>query len=61
MNQKELFWISITVFLTIFAWMLVDIYRVKTQTTVESGFRSLQTVDFKIKADILRMLKEKTP
>lgn len=61
MNQKELFWISITVFLTIFAWMLVDIYRVKTQTNVESGLRSLQTVDFKIKADVLKILKEKTP
>ena len=60
MNQKELFWISLTVFLTIVAWMLLDIYRVKTQTKVE-GLKSLQTVDFTIRPDILKVLKGKTP
>lgn len=61
MNQKELFWISVTVFLTIFAWMLLDIYKVKTQTTVDSGLKSVQTVDFTIKPDMLKKLKEMTP
>ena len=61
MNQKELFWISVTVFLTIVAWMILDIYRVKTQTTIESKLQSLQTVDFKIKPDILEVLKERNP
>lgn len=61
MNQKELFWISVTVFFTIVAWMILDIYMVKTKTTVESGFESMQKVDFTIKSDILKILKEKTP
>jgi len=61
MNQKELFWISVTVFLTIVAWMILDIYRVRTQTTVKSGFESLQIVDFTIRSDILKILKEKSP
>jgi len=61
MNQKELFWISVTVFLTIVAWMILDIYKVKTQTTIESKLQSLQTVDFKIKPDILEVLKERNP
>jgi len=61
MNQKELFWISVTVFLTILAWMLLDIYKVKTQTTVESGLKSVQTVDFTIRSNILKILKERTP
>lgn len=61
MNQKELFWISVTVFLTIVAWMILDIYRVKTLTTIESKLQSLQTVDFIIKPDILEVLKERNP
>lgn len=61
MNQKELFWISVTIFLTMIAWMILDIYQVKTKTTVESGLKSVQTVDFTIKTDILNILKEKTP
>lgn len=61
MSHKELFWISLTIFLTIIAWMILDIYTVKTKTTVESGLESLQKVDFTIKSDILKILKEKTP
>lgn len=61
MNQKELFWISVTVFFTIIAWMVLDIYMVKTKVTVKSGFESMQKVDFTIKSDILRILKEKNP
>ena len=61
MNQKEVFWISVTIFLTMIAWMILDIYQVKTKTTVESGLKSVQTVDFTIKTDILNILKEKTP
>ena len=61
MNQKEIIWISVTVFLTILAWMLLDLYKVKTQTTVDSGLRSVQTVDFVIKPEMLDKLKEMTP
>lgn len=61
MNQKELFWISLTVFLTIVAWMLLDIYRAKTHINIDSGLGSVQTVDFSLKTNILEILKEKTP
>lgn len=61
MNQKELFWISVTVFLTIFAWMILDIYKVKRQINIESELKSLQKVDFTLESDILKILKEKTP
>ena len=61
MNQKELFWISLTVFFTIVAWMILDIYMVKTKTTVKSGFESMQKVDFTIKSEIIKVLKEKNP
>ena len=61
MNQKEIFWISITIFLTIVSWMILDIYRAKTQITVESELKSLETVNFTVKSDILNVLKERNP
>jgi hypothetical protein len=61
MNQKELFWISITIFLTIFAWMILDIFKVKTKITVQSELKTVQTVDFVIKPGVLEILKERNP
>ena len=61
MNHKEFFWISITIFITIVIWMAVDIYRAKTQITVESELKSLETVNFSVKSGILQRLKEKNP
>lgn len=61
MNQKELFWISLTVFLTILAWMILDIYRIKTTLKVDTGLNSLQVVDFTLKPEVLKVLKEKNP
>lgn len=61
MNQKELFWISVTIFLTIVAWMLVDIYRVKTVINTDSQFQSLQVVDFNLKTSVLDEINNRQP
>ncbi len=61
MSQKELFWISLTVFLTILAWMLLDIYRIKTRTSFENSLQSLETIDFKINQKVLNTLEGRTP
>ncbi len=61
MNQKELFWISLTVFLTILVWMFLDIYRLRTTVKVDNGLESLQVIDFKLKPDVLKVLKTKNP
>lgn len=59
MKQKELFWISVTVFLTIVAWMLLDLYRAKTETKIDPGFKSIQKVDFTLRSDYINFIKEK--
>ena len=61
MNQKETFWISITIFLTIVAWMILDIYKARKKTTVESGLKSVQTVDYTFNPEILQIIKERNP
>ena len=60
MNQKELFIISITVFLTIVAWMLVDVYKAKTDTSIGAQYTIKPGVNYKLDPAILNRLKEKT-
>lgn len=59
MNQKELFWLSITVFFTVFAWMLFDIYRLKTNVKIDSAVSSSVSVNFKMNTDLLEVLKKR--
>lgn len=59
MKQKELFWIAVTIFITIVSWMILDIYRAKTLITVESELKSLETVNFIMKPEVLQTLKER--
>ena len=61
MNQKELFWISVTVFLTVVAWMFVDIYKAKSNANEVNNFQSLQVVNFDLKLDALKEIKNKQP
>lgn len=61
MNNKELFLLSLTIFLTIVAWMLMDIYRIKNTKVIDTSISSLKIVDYKIDPTILKVLKERTP
>lgn len=59
MKQKEVLLIAITVFLTVVAWMLLDIYKVNTKFDINEGFESLKTIDYSLKSDLLKKLQEK--
>lgn len=62
MNQKELLWISVTIFLTILAWMFIDIYKVKAGVAASSVTATKSvTVNVKIDQKILTILKDKQP
>lgn len=59
MNQRELFFISLTVFLTIIAWMLLEAYKIDTAVKTEKEEK--QVIEKKINLDnqILKILKNK--
>lgn len=61
MNQKELFWLSVTVFLTVLAWMLLDIYKLNTGAKLDSVVSSSVSVNFKINTDLLEVVKKRVP
>lgn len=60
MNQKELFFISITIFLTIVAWMLLDVYRAQS-SSFDMPVITLEQVNYKIDPWVLDQLKQKQP
>ncbi|OGK22318.1 hypothetical protein A2866_05390 [Candidatus Roizmanbacteria bacterium RIFCSPHIGHO2_01_FULL_39_8] len=61
MNQKELLWISITIFLTIVAWMFVDIYLAGLNINRDVNAQSLQVIDFNLNTDVLNEINNRQP
>jgi hypothetical protein len=61
MSQKELLLISITIFLTIIAWMMIDIYKVKQETGVEAKNNTSSIVNFQLDPKVFNSLKTKQP
>lgn len=59
MNRKELFWISVTVFMTIISWMMLDLYKVRTSADSGSNTSNVVKINFKIDPGILDVLKKK--
>lgn len=61
MNKKELFFISVTVFLTIVSWVLIDAYKVDLAIKSEKQELSLISKKINLDVSILKVLKEKKP
>ncbi len=61
MNRKELFFISITIFLTIVAWVIVDAYKVDSAIKVEKEESSLINKKLNLDITVLKTLKAKKP
>lgn len=61
MNQKELLLIAASIFVTIIAWMMVDIYKIKSTNTIEARTVSVTVVNLKVDTNILEKLKSKQP
>jgi len=61
MNKKELFYISVTIFLTIIAWVLIDAYKVDLAIKGEKQGQSLINKKISLDVSILKVLKEKKP
>lgn len=61
MNQKELLLISVTIFLTIVSWMLVDIYKVKTTANPSASTNYASVTAGKLDEEVFNALKEKQP
>jgi len=61
MNKKELFFISVTVFLTIVSWVLIDAYKVDLAIQEEKQELSLISKKINLDVSVLKILKQKKP
>lgn len=59
MNQKELLFISVGVFLTIIAWIIIDVYHVKNRENTPYEMTRVERVRFQIDENIFKILEER--
>ncbi|MCS7092919.1 MAG: hypothetical protein NZL96_00580 [Patescibacteria group bacterium] len=59
MNRKELFYLSIGIFLTVIAWVIADIKFLESQKILEKRIESPMVVDYSIDKEILKTLEKK--
>lgn len=60
MKRKEIFLLSIGVFLTVICWLIADIYHVSTEDKIKSRITLPQINQYKISKELLETLKNKT-
>lgn len=60
MKRKEIFLLSIGVFLTVICWLIADIYHVSTEDKIKSKITLPQVNQYKISKELLETLKNKT-
>lgn len=61
MNRKEVLLISITIFMTIILWVVVDIYHASKIEQVKENKEILQPINTDIDINVFKVLKDKMP
>ena len=60
MKQKDLLIIAITIFLTVVAWVMLELKAIKEQTPTDTQIESY-SLDYNVNTDILDKLEQKQP
>ncbi len=60
MNKKEVFVLSISVFLTVIAWLIADIIHASTREKAETEISAPVTENYTIDQKIIQILESKT-
>jgi len=61
MNKKEFLIISIGIFLTILAWIIIDIYHIKSSKLKTDTIKHVTLTDYEINKKIINLVIEKNP
>ena len=61
MNKKDFLIISIGIFLTIIAWIVIDIYQIKTTIIKTESIKTVTLSDYEINKKIIDMVINKKP
>jgi len=60
MKQKDLLIIAITIFLTVVAWVMLELKAIKEETPTDTQIESY-SLDYNVNTDILEILEQKQP
>jgi predicted negative regulator of RcsB-dependent stress response len=61
MNRREIFLISITIFLTVLAWVVYDILQVNYKEFNSQNFQNILQAKSAFSKKIIEVIKEKQP
>ncbi len=61
MKQREILILSIGIFFTIIAWMVIDIYHSQNKEAINKQVGAIGTMRFSINDNLFKTLKEKNP
>lgn len=59
MNKKEIFILSVGIFLTVFAWLIADIYHAATSDKIKVKIEIPTLNKYQLKKDVFEKLKQK--
>jgi len=59
MNKKEIFILSVGIFLTVFAWLIADIYHAATFDKIKVKAEIPTLNKYQLKKDVFEKLKQK--
>ena len=59
MNRKEIFILSVGIFLTVIAWLIADIYHAATSDKIKVKVEIPTLNKYQIKKDVFEKLKQK--
>ena len=59
MNKKEIFILSVGIFLTVFAWLIADIYHAATTDKIKIKAEIPTLNKYQLKKDVFEKLKQK--
>ena len=60
MNRKETLWISVSIFMTVIAWMVLEIYKVRFLSNLNDG-NNATVENTKLSVEVVKILKTKKP
>jgi hypothetical protein len=61
MKQKELLILSIGAFLTVVAWVVIEVYRIRIEGVLEQEIELPTVQEYGLKMEVLDKLEEKDP
>lgn len=61
MNKKEFLIISVVIFLTIIAWIMIDVYQIKVSKLDTNSIKKVTLTNYEINQKIINIISNKNP